>query len=224
VRFHPDSFLSWSPEALHGSYLKGNEITLAALASNLTLNGYSHASLPGPDEFNEWFAFRVRPRHEKQVSIALREKGFVEFLPLYKSKRRWADRTKVVEMPLFPDYIFCSITRKSIVPVLMTSGIIDVVRAGSNPMPADNAEIEALQQTVRVNVPMESWPYTDVDEAGSFSILRGPLAGLRGILVEVRNSQRLILSVNLLRRSVLVEVHPEWISPCAPIANARMLA
>ena len=181
-------------------------------------------STPGPAELNEWFAFRVRPQHEKQVSIALREKGFVEFLPLYKSKRRWTDRTKVVEMPLFPDYIFCSITRKSIVPVLMTSGIIDAVRAGSNPMPADNAEIEALQQTVSGNVPMESWPYTDVDEAGSFSILRGPLAGLRGILVEVRNSQRLILSVNLLRRSVLVEVHPEWISPCAPAANERMLA
>jgi transcription antitermination factor NusG len=224
VRIHPESFLSWSPEASHASYSKGNEITLAALARNLTLNGYSHASLPGNDELNEWFAFRVRPRHEKQVSIALREKGFVEFLPLYKSKRRWTDRTKVVEMPLFPDYIFCSITRKSIVPVLMTSGIIDVVRAGSNPMPADNAEIEALQRTVSVNVPMESCPYTDVDEAGSFSILRGPLAGLRGILVEVRNSQRLILSVNLLRRSVLVEVHPEWISPCAPVAKERMLA
>jgi hypothetical protein len=62
-------------------------------------------STPGPAELNEWFAFRVRPRHEKQVSISLREKGFVEFLPLYKSKRQWADRTKVVEMPLFPGYI-----------------------------------------------------------------------------------------------------------------------
>ena len=74
---------------------------------------------PGSDEFNEWFAFRVRPRHEKQVSIALREKGFIEFLPLYKSKRQWADRTKVVAMPLFPGYIFCS-----------TKTIID--RAGSD--------------------------------------------------------------------------------------------
>jgi hypothetical protein len=87
-----------------------------------------------------------------------------------------------------------------------------------------NQHLEALQQMVSVNVPMESWPYTDVAEAGSFSILRGPLAGLKGMLVEVRNSQRLILSVNLLRRSVLVEVHPEWISPCAPVANDRLLA
>jgi transcription antitermination factor NusG len=181
-------------------------------------------STPGPAELNEWFAFRVRPRHEKQVSISLREKGFVEFLPLYKSKRQWADRTKVVEMPLFPGYIFCSTTRSSIVPVLMTSGVIDVVRAGSNPMPADNAEIESLQQTLSANVHLESWPYTEAGEAGSFSILRGPLAGLTGILVEVRHSQRLILSVNLLRRSVLVEVHPDWISPCAPVANERMLA
>jgi transcription antitermination factor NusG len=179
---------------------------------------------PGSDELNEWFAFRVRPRHEKQVSIALREKGFVEFLPLYKSKRQWADRTKVVEMPLFPGYIFCSTQRTSIVPVLMTSGVIDVVRAGTNPLPADKAEIEALQQTVSVDVPLEAWPYTEVGEAGSFSILRGPLAGLTGILVEVRRSQRLILSINLLRRSVLVEVHPEWVAPYAPEALERRMA
>ncbi len=86
---------------------------------------------PGSNESNEWFAFRVRPRHEKQVSLALREKGFTEFLPLYKSKRQWADRTKVVEMPLFPGYIFCSTGRSAIVPILMTSGVIDVVRAGN---------------------------------------------------------------------------------------------
>ena len=155
---------------------------------------------PGLNETNEWFAFRVRPRHEKQVSLALREKGFVEFLPLYKSKRQ------------------------SIVPVLMTSGVIDVVRAGTNPLPADKAEIEALQQTVSVDVPLEAWPYTEVGESGSFSILRGPLAGLTGILVEVRRSQRLILSVNLLRRSVLVEVHPDWLSPYAPAAAERLMA
>ena len=128
------------------------------------------------------------------MSIALREKGFTEFLPLYKSKRQWADRTKVVEMPLFPGYIFCSTSRSLIVPVLMTSGVIDVVRAGTNPLPADKAEIEALQQTVAADVPLEAWPYTEVGESGSFSILRGPLAGLTGILVEVRRSQRLILS------------------------------
>lgn len=178
----------------------------------------------GHDELNEWFAFRVRPRHEKQVSLTLREKGFTEFLPLFKSKRQWADRTKVVEMPLFPGYIFCSTTRSLIVPVLMTSGVIDVVRAGNHPLPADKAEIEALQQTVNVNVPLESWPYTDLSETESFSILRGPLAGLTGALVEVRCSQRFILSVNLLRRSVLVEVHPDWISPYAPADEERKLA
>src|ERR1700753_727803 len=153
---------------------------------------------PGTNESNNGFAFRVRPRHEKQVSIALREKGFTEFLPLYKSKRQWADRTKVVEMPLFPGYIFCSAQRSSIVPVLMTSGGIGVGRARTTPLAADPAEVEALQQTVSVDVPLEAWPYTEPGEAGMFSILRGPLAGLTGILVEVRQSQRLILSAHLL--------------------------
>ncbi len=106
--------------------------------------------IPGPSESNEWFAFRVRPRHEKQVSIALRQKGLAEFLPLYKSRRQWADRIQVVEMPLFPGYIFCSTARSSIAPVLMTSGVIDVVRAGNHALAADKAEIEALQKTVGV--------------------------------------------------------------------------
>jgi transcription antitermination factor NusG len=180
--------------------------------------------IPGPDESNQWFAFRVRPRHEKQVSMALRQKGLKEFLPLCKSRRQWADRVQVVEMPLFPGYIFCSMVRSSIAPVLMTSGVIDVVRAGNHALAADKAEIEALQKTVAVNVPLESWPYTEVGPSGSVSILRGPLAGLSGILVEVRHSQRLILSVNLLRRSVLVEVHPDWVSAYAPLAAERMLA
>src|SRR5271155_5456938 len=102
---------------------------------------------PGSNESNEWFAFRVRPRHEKQVSIALREKGFTEFLPLCKSRRQWADRTKVVEIPLFPGYIFCSTQPSSIGAVLVTSGVVDVVRAGRHPLPADKTVIEALQKT-----------------------------------------------------------------------------
>ncbi len=127
-------------------------------------------------------------------------------------------------MPLFPGYIFCATNRSAIVPVLMTSGVIDVVRAGNNPLPAEKAEIEALQQIVKVDVTVESWPYTDLSESKPFSILRGPLAGLAGTLVEVRCSQRLMLSVNLLRRSVLVEVHPDWISPYVPAVEERKLA
>ena len=106
----------------------------------------------------------------------------------------------------------------------MTSGVIDVVRAGTNPLAADKSEIDALQQTVSVDVPLEAWPYTEPGASDSFTILRGPLAGLTGILVEVRRSQRLILSVNLLRRSVLVEVHPDWVSPFAPAVDERLMA
>ena len=169
--------------------------------------------LAGDDKSEEWFAFRVRPRHEKQVSFALREKGFNEFLPLFTSKRQWADRTRMVEMPLFPGYIFCATTRTSIVPVLMTSGVIDVVRAGNYPSPADHVEIAALQQAARNHVAMEAWPYDECSGSPACSIVRGPLAGLQGALVEVRDRRRLVLSVNLLRRSVLVEVHADWIAP-----------
>ena len=122
---------------------------------------------PGSNESNEWFAFRVRPRHEKQVSIALREKGFTEFLPLYKSKRQWADRTKVVEMPLFPGYIFLSTS------VVDRAGSDDQWRdrrsaGGHHPLPADKAEIEALQQTVSVDVPLEVGRTPKLESLGPF--------------------------------------------------------
>ena len=81
-------------------------------------------------EASEWFAFRVRSRHEKLVSTALRGKGFDEFLPLSKSKRKWSDRSVPLDLPLFPGYIFCDIPRSDIGRVRSTTGIVDVVRAG----------------------------------------------------------------------------------------------
>ena len=157
-------------------------------------------------ESRDWYAFRVRPRHEKLVSMSLRGKGYEEFLPLTKSKRKWADRSPIIEMPLFPGYIFCDTERTEIGKIRCTRGILDVIRAGSMPLPADRAEIEGLRKATKAELELESLPYIDPSTAGLLRIISGPLNGLDGLLVQVRGKERLILSVDLLCRSVLVEV------------------
>ena len=95
-------------------------------------------------------------------------------------------------------------------PILSTPGVIDVVRAGNSPIPADAAEIEALRLAVNAHVPMERCSFLDV--GNTVEIIEGPLSGLRGILVNVRKSHRLVLSVKLLCRSVLIEIDPKWVT------------
>jgi transcription antitermination factor NusG len=87
---------------------------------------------------------------------------------------------------------------------------VDVVRAGSHPIPADSEEIDGLKRAIDGNLRLEPWNYTEVGQP--VCIKSGPLAGLRGIVVEVRQTQRLVLSVTLLRRSVLVEIDRDAIA------------
>lgn len=157
-------------------------------------------------ESRDWYAFRVRPRHEKLVSMSLRGKGYEEFLPLTKSKRKWADRSPIIEMPLFPGYLFCDTERSEIGKIRCTRGILDVIRAGSAPLPANRTEIESLRKATEAELQLESLPYIDPSTAKQLHIISGPLSGLDGMLVQMRGKERLILSVDLLCRSVLVEV------------------
>src|SRR5688572_17817350 len=92
-----------------------------------------------------WFSLRVRPRHEKMVSLALRIRGYEEFLPLFTSRNRWADRYKCVQLPLFPGYLFCRFDPAKRFVVLETPGVIDIVGIGRKPAAIDARIIEDIQ-------------------------------------------------------------------------------
>ena len=168
---------------------------------------------------SEWFAFRVRPRHEKTVALALREKGYCEFLPLLRERRKWGNRAQNVEVPLFPGYLFCMAERFALGPVLSTPGVVDVIRSGGTPLPAAKHEIEALQQAASARVSMRPWPYCDIGQR--VRIVGGPLAGVSGILVQIQDAKHLVLSVELLRRSVLAEVEAEFVLRQERFAESR---
>ena len=163
---------------------------------------------------SNWYALYVRSRHEKSVHNQLDAKAEETLLPLYLKRNKWADRWKIVSLPLFPGYVFCRFDAARRASVLATSGVIDVVRAGSAPAPVEDSEIEAIRRLMKSSLPAE--PYEELVQGESVTMTEGPLKGLSGTLIEIRAGYRLVLSVELLQRSVAVEIDRGWV-----VANKR---
>lgn len=156
------------------------------------------------EEQVEWFALRVKPRAERPVADALAAKGYEQFLPLHKERRRWSDRVKTIETPLFAGYVFCRFDVQKRLGVLTTPGVLHVVSTGTIPQPIPYEEIAALRVVVGSGLPIESWPFLHVGQR--VQIVSGPLAGASGILQSVKSRDRLVVTLSLLQRSVAVEV------------------
>jgi transcription antitermination factor NusG len=169
-----------------------------------------------------WFALSTKRNREKAVAELLRGKGYEEFLPMYRSRRKWSDRYKELQLPLFPGYVFCRFDPARRLHVLTTPGVSHVVGTGRLPVPVDDAEIDALRAVVASDLRVEPWPYL---RAGERVVIEdGSLAGLVGILQEVRKSWRVVVSVNLLQRSVAVEVDRQWVRPVGTRSGATIPA
>jgi transcription antitermination factor NusG len=158
-----------------------------------------------------WFALQVRTRYEKNVASFLHGKGYEWFLPTYLSRRRWSDRVKELDLPLFPGYLFCRFNPEERLPILKTPGLISIVGTAKTPTPVEASEIVALRALVNSDLPRQPWPFLKVGQR--VRIECGALAGLEGILLQTKGRDRIILSVTLLQRSVAAEVDSSWISP-----------
>jgi transcription antitermination factor NusG len=156
-----------------------------------------------------WYALQVRARYERSVTSFLVEMGYETFLPLSEITRQWSDRKKKVDSPLFPGYIFCRFSLQDRLPVLKTPGIIQIVGYSRIPVPVDEKEVVAIQSVVASGLPKQPYPFL---HAGDKVIVQtGPLAGLEGFLVESRGKNRLIVSINLLQRSLAVEINSDLV-------------
>jgi len=158
-----------------------------------------------------WYALRVRSRHENTVALHLQARGYESFVPLYKSKRRWSDRFKEIELPLFAGYVFCQFNLLDRLPILTVPGIVHIVGVGRIPAPIDETEIVAIQAAIKSGLPRRPWPFLEIGHR--VRIEHGPLCGIEGILLGFRGHERLVLSVTLLQRSVAVQVDQTWVKP-----------
>jgi transcription antitermination factor NusG len=165
-----------------------------------------------------WFAVYTQALREQHVASLVRAKGFEEFVPLYRRRRRWSDRFKDVGLPLFPSYFFCRLDPCDRMPILMTPGVKAIVGIGRSLTPIHESEIDAIRTITTSGQVVLPWEFLQTGER--VRVEEGPLRGLEGILIQVTNQYRVVASVTLLQRSVAVEVDREWVAPirkpCCP--------
>lgn len=167
-----------------------------------------------------WFALQVRARHELGITNYLCGQGYESFLPLYKCRKRWSDRVKEVQSPLFPGYLFCRFDPQDRLPVMKIPGVMQIVGANRVPLPVDEVEISAIQTLVASGMPNQPWPFLQVGER--VRIESGSLCGIEGILMDFKGTHRLVLSITLLQRSVSVEIDSALVSPTSLSQRSRL--
>jgi len=161
-----------------------------------------------------WFAVQTVPRHEKTVVKHCELRTIESFLPLYWETHKWRNGCKPkVGQPLFPGYLFIRITREERLRVLPIPGVVSLVGAGRVPTPLADFEIESLRSGLHLRA-FEPHPYLVV--GAKVRITNGALTGMTGVLVRNKNKYRVVLALDLIMRSVAVEVDVHEIEPIAP--------
>jgi len=151
-----------------------------------------------------WFAVYTRSRHEQAVKRQLDGKGIEGFLPTYTKVSQWKDRRKALEMPLFPGYLFVKIPLSSRTEVLKAFGVVSLVGDGCAPLPVPEEQILNIYRLLEAGLKYDPHPYLQIGHR--VRIADGPLAGIEGILTRKKNRSRLVVSVDLIERSVSVEI------------------
>jgi transcription antitermination factor NusG len=167
----------------------------------------------GTDEASDWWVLYTRHQHEKAVAESLSAKGFEVFLPLYESMRRWKDRKKLLTLPLFPCYVFVRGGLNRRLQVVTTLGVHMILFRGEDVAMIPQAEIQAIQKIVDGNFRVEPHPFLKCGER--VRVTRGSLEGVEGILVRKKNLCRLVLSVDMMAKSVAVEIDASDVEPVA---------
>ena len=162
-------------------------------------------------ECHPWFALRVRSKHEQIASLHLQSRGYEEFSPTYKVETQWSDRKKMTERSFFPGYVFCRLNADDRLPVLTVPGVVGIVGFGGGPTSIPEEEVERVRAMLRSGLLVTPWPFLKIGQR--VLIEHGPLAGIEGILQEVKGRFRIVVSINLLQRSVSSEIERAWVRP-----------
>jgi transcription antitermination factor NusG len=165
-----------------------------------------------------WYAIQTRSNSERLVYRVLEDKGYELFLPMYSEQRRWSDRVKQINIPLFPGYVFCRLDSHNRLPILQSSGVVQIVGNGNLPIPIAEEEIEAVKNVLKSNLPYIPWP--SLVPGHRVVVDRGPLMGMQGVLLRVKHGYRLVVSINMLQRAVAVELDASWVRPLTDVRLA----
>ncbi|HEX4750170.1 MAG TPA: UpxY family transcription antiterminator [Bryobacteraceae bacterium] len=147
---------------------------------------------------------RTRSNRERVTGELLDAKGYETYAPVYRVKKRRSDRTVQVQLPLFPGYVFCKFDPQYRLPVLTTAGVVSIISSGRMPLPIPAAEISAIRTAIESDLSISPCDYLKVGQR--VRVREGSLYGVEGILLRKKNDWRIVLSVDLLERSISVEI------------------
>src|SRR6266403_798443 len=164
-----------------------------------------------------WYAAYTSANHEKRVAEQLGVRSAEHFVPLYESLRRWKDRKVRLHLPLFPGYVFVRLALSDRLRVLQVPGVARLVGFNGLPCAMPDSEIEALKAGLASGVRAEPHPYLTVGRR--VRVKAGPLAGMEGVLTRKRNGARFVISLDLIMRSVAVDVDSLELEPVGSSAH-----
>jgi len=162
------------------------------------------AELPAKYNVVRWYAAYTRANHEKRVAEQLGARQTEHFLPQYESVRRWKDRRMTLQLPLFPGYVFVQIALRDRLRVLQIPGVARLVGFNGIPTALPEEDIRAIRTCVSRGCQIQPHPYVQVGRRARVNA--GPLQGLEGIVIRKKNGMRFVISLDLINRSVAVEI------------------
>jgi len=160
-----------------------------------------------------WYAIRTRSRHEKLVDQQFACRGVEAFLPLVARRQRWKDRWKLVSFPLFPGYCFARFPHQDRLVVLTATGVVEILGTNGHATPIPDQEIETVRRLVTSTLPLDPYPY--LKEGMQVEVTRGPLVGVRGLLIRKERHARLVVAIHLIQQAASVELDAEDVVPVA---------
>jgi len=186
-------------------------------ASNYDVTSVAGTTQPGENCEQRWYAVYTNANHEKRVALQVCQRSIENFLPLYESVRQWNDRRMKLELPLFPGYVFVRLALRDRLQVLRIPGVVRLVGFNGAATALPDEEIEGLRRALANGLRAEPHPYLTVGRR--VRITAGPLAGREGLLKRWKGDLRVVLSTELIRRSISVEID---ISSVAPIHESKI--
>lgn len=157
-----------------------------------------------------WYAAYTSPRHEKRVAEQLRNRDIDHFLPLYEAVHRWKDRRARVTLPLFPGYVFVHIPLSERLHVLEVPSVAQIVSFSGQPAPLPDEEVERLRSGLAQRS-AQPHPYLTVGRR--VRVKSGPFEGIEGILLRKKDNFRLVVSLDLIMRSILLDIDGAEVEP-----------
>ena len=186
-------------------------------SSSLTLTAHAVVDDAGASALSasllevHWYAAYTCAQHEKRVAAELRARELEHFLPLYSSMRRWKDRRVTLDMPLFPGYVFVRLALRDRLRVVQIPSVVRLVGFNGSPAALPDEEMEILREGLCQSLHVEPHPFLTVGRR--VRITGGPFAGLEGVLRRKKNSLRVVVSLELIQRSVVVDVDTVDVGP-----------